>query len=253
MNPQDIAHFAETYLEPRLEALTRLDARTRLDAFVRHDLPWESAAPDAFVCPVEFVAIPIQWIKCSFTLTAPPLRLGREDHVLVGFRFSALYDPGAVDFDIGVNRGHGPLARLAIFRHRWAVGPDAGETVAAELARAMDEQWPAAFARFGTVEPYIAQIKRHAAADVGWLETLAYSHALAGDVEAARQAVARILRDPHRTPEINDRAALIGRLLASSPAAAIDRLTEWRRGRLEAEGLLPFAAKRKVAPVAERT
>lgn len=231
MNPDGIRFFAGRYLEPRLTWLKR------------HDLAWAEPSEAEFVCPIEFVAAPIGWIKCSLTLTSPPAQLGRETHVLVGVRTLPLYCPAADVLDVGIKRGHGLRARLSTFRHLWAIGSGAGDEVAAELAQAVEEQWPAAVKRIGTPEGVANEIEHEAERDIGWLETLAYSRVLAGDIAGAGRSIARVLRDPNRTGAVNLRATQINRVLLN-PTAAADRLAEWRQERLEAEGLLALAAPR---------
>jgi hypothetical protein len=247
MNPRDLESFATEYLEPRLPWLTR------------RDLPWDDPSPEAFVCPVEFVAAPIEWIKCSLTLNSPPALLGRERYTLVGFRFVALWTPEAPDGDLGVNRpGHGPLARLATFRHRWAMGADAGADVADELARAAQEQWPAALRKLGDVESYFGAVKGDAETEPSWpfgredpatarlAEAVAYAPLLLGDPSGAQKRILR-LRRRDGAGAAGSRAAQIERNLSSHPGAAVDLLYEWRRARLEAEGLLGLAAPRGFA------
>ena len=231
MNPDEIRYFAGRYLEPRLTWLKR------------RDLVWAEPSDTSFVCPIEFVAVPIGWIKCSLTLTSPPAHLGREAHVLVGVRTLPLYCPAADVLDLGIKRGHGLRASLSTFRHRWTIGSGAGDDVAAELAAAVEEQWPAAVQAIGTPQGVAKEIEHEAERNIGWLETLAYSRILAGDIAGAGQSIAHILRDPNRTGPVNLRATQMNRVLLS-PAAAADRLAEWRQERLEAEGLLDFAAPR---------
>jgi hypothetical protein len=238
MNPDEIRFFSGRYLAPRLTWLKR------------HDLAWAEPSDAEFVCPIEFVSAPIGWIKCSLTLTSPPAHLGRETHVLVGVRTLPLYCPAADVLDVGIERGHGLRARLSTFRHRWAIGSGAGDDVAAELAQAVKEQWPAAVAKNGTPEGIARAIRDEAARDIGWLETLAYSRVLAGDIAGAGASIARILRDPNRTGAVNLRATHINRVLLN-PAAAADRLAEWRLERLETEGLLDLAAPRVALEIAE--
>ncbi|HEY5488669.1 MAG TPA: hypothetical protein VIK00_02440 [Candidatus Limnocylindrales bacterium] len=239
MNPDEIRFFAGRYLAPRLTWLKR------------HDLAWVEPSDAEFVCPIEFVASPIGWIKCSLTLTSPPAHLGRETHVLVGVRTLPLYCPEADALDVGIKRGHGLLSRLSTFRHRWAIGSGAGEEVATELARAIEEQWPAAIRQIGTPQGVAEEIRGEAARDIRWLETLAYSRMLAGDRVGAGQAIAQILRNPNRTGAVNSRVTQINRVLFSDPAVAADRLFEWRRERLEAQGLVDIAAPRPALEVAD--
>lgn len=239
MNPDEIRFFAGKYLQSRLTWLKR------------HDLAWVEPSDTQFVSPVEFVATPIGWIKCSLTLTSPPAHLGRETHVLVGFRSLPLYCPAAEALDLGFKRGHGLRARVTTFRHRWAIGPGAGDDVAEELAQAVKEQWPAAVRQIGTPEGIAKAIQDEATRNIGWEETLAYSRLLAGDRAGAGQSIARILRNPNRTGPVNLRATQINRVLLSDPAAAADRLSEWRRERLEAEGLLQLAAPRAALVLAD--
>jgi hypothetical protein len=232
MNPDEIRFFAGRYLAPRLPWLRR------------HDLAWPEPSDAAFVCPIEFVATPVGWIKCSLTLTSPPAHLGRESHVLVGVRTLPLYCPASDVLDIGVKRGHGLRAGLSTFRHRWAIGPGAGEEVAEELVQAVVEQWPAAVGRIGTPGGVAAEVAGEAARGLGWLETLAWSRVLAGDLDGASQAVGRILRNPNRSGALNLRATQMRRALESDPHAAVELLARWREERLAAEGLLEIAAPR---------
>ncbi len=247
MNPNDLQTFARTCLEPRLPSLKR------------REQSWPEPSDDAFVCPVEFVATPIEWIKCSLVLVSPPAHLQREKSALVGFRFVALWRPMAPDLDIGVKRS-GLLAAMSAFRHRWPVGPGAGDKVADELVAAVNAQWPAAFEGPGTVEGYARAIGRGAQntdswvafnrlpthGDVPWLETLAYAHLLMGDSGAAHDCVVR-LRKRDTTGKYVGRANEIDRYLFSSPGLAVDQLYAWRHERLEAEGLLDWAAPRGFA------
>jgi hypothetical protein len=247
MNPQDLQTFAAKYLEPRLPWLER------------RNLTWPEPSAEAFVCPVEFVLKPIEWVKCSVALIAPPSHLGRESHTLVGFRFVALWRPGAEDFDIGVKRGYGLRAGLTPFRHRWPLGPSAGDSIADELAAAVKEQWDEAFDSCGNLEGYVRAIAPNAEShdswirftiperlDVGWLETLAYGYVLLGDPETAHECVVRLRgRDIEGTTYA--RADKFDKLVASNPAAAVDQLYAWRREVLEAERLLDLAAPRGFA------
>jgi hypothetical protein len=238
MKPDEIRFFAGRYLAPRLTA------------FKRHDLAWDEPSDEVFVCPVEFVSTPIGWTKCSLTLIAPPVHLGRETHVLVGVRSLPLYCPASDVLDVGIKRGHGLRGRLATFRHRWAIGSGAGDEVAAELAQAVEEQWPAAVEEIGTPQGVARQIKGEATRDLAWLETFAYSRFLAGDVVGAGQSIEKILRNQNRTGPLNLRATQFKRLLESDPAAAADLLDTWRRERLQTLGLLDLAAPRESLVVA---
>jgi hypothetical protein len=230
MNPDEIRYFAGMYLEPRLPWLKR------------RDLAWAEPSGDAFVCPIEFVAVPIGWIKCSVTLTSPPQALGRETHVLVGVRALPLYCPAAEPLDVGVRRGHGWSSGLATFRHRWAIGPGAAGDVAAELARSIEDQWPGAMRKIGAASGVAREARDEASRNLGWLETLAYSRILAGDDVGAMDSIRRLLRNPSRTGEMNLRAAQIARTLTADPAATTETLQEFRRGRLASENLLELAA-----------
>jgi hypothetical protein len=230
MNPDEIRYFAGMHLEPRLPRLKR------------RDLAWAEPSDDAFVCPIEFVAVPVGWIKCSLTLIAPPRPLGRETHILVGVRAIPLYCPEAEPLDVGVKRGHGWSAGLATFRHRWPIGPGAGDEAAAELARSIEEQWPAAIRKIGTPSGVAREVRDEASRNLGWLETLAYSRILAGDDAGAADAIRRILRNPSRTGEMNLRATQIAHTMESDPGATIEMLLEFRRRRLALENLLELAA-----------
>jgi hypothetical protein len=248
VNTRDLQTFAARYLEPRLSWLKR------------RDLPVPDRSEETFVCPVELVLAPIEWIKCSLVLIAPPSHLDREKTALVGVRFVALWRPGADDFDIGVNRGHGFLSGLRPFRHRWLLGPGAGDAAADELAAAVEEQWPAAIARAGNIEGYVRAIAqgtepndswinftgRSPHLDVGWLETAAYAYVLLGDPETAHDCVVRLRRRDLQGASVA-RANQIDRLLAHDPAAAVDQLYAWRQERLNSEGLLDLAAPRGFA------
>jgi hypothetical protein len=247
LNTQDLQAFAARYVEPRLPWLKR------------HDLPVPQRSEEDFVCPVEFVQAPIEWIKCSLVLVAPPSRLEREKYALVGIRFMALWRPDAEGYDIGVKRGHGLLAGLGTFRHRWPIAPGAADSIADELAAAAREQWDDAVRGCGNLDGYVKAVAPNAEAhdswirftrpdrlDVGWLETLAYAYVLLGDPETAHECVLR-LRSRDLEGASVARANQFDRLLASNPAAAVDQLYAWRQQRLEAEGLLDLAAPRGFA------
>jgi hypothetical protein len=247
LGPRDLQRFGAEYLEPRLLWLKR------------RDIGWLEPSEEAFVCPIEFVHTPIEWIKCSLVLIAPPAHLERDKYALIGFRFVAMWRPGADDFDIGVNRGRGFLSGLRPFRHRWPIGPRAGESIAEELAAAAREQWDEAFSRCGNLQGYVQAITPNAQAhdswvrfvtperlDVGWLETLAYAHVLMGDPETAHECVLR-LRSRDADGTCVGRANQIDRLMASDPAAAVDQLYAWRQEQIEADGLLDYAAPRGFA------
>jgi hypothetical protein len=239
MNPDEIRFFAGRYLAPLVPQLKR------------HDLAWAEPADEEFVCPVEFVAVPIGWIKCSLTITAPPTHLGRATHVLVGLRTLPLYCPAADVLDFGIKRGHGLRASLTIFRQRWAIGTGAGEQVATELAEAVEEQWETAVRKIGTPEGVAAEIGYEARNDLGRLETLAYSRLLSGDFDLAARSVDQILTNPNRSGSLTGRASQIKRAILSDPATATRFLVEWRRARLASEGLLELAAPQSsLEPVA---